>query len=81
MRQFVFAGLATTKHLTSFFATFSRAYPYAEKIFPFIAKRSFLSMPYLRGNPPRKIPTSASLKITSGSEPISIDSKSLYAPS
>ena len=69
-KQFVFAGFATTKHLTVFLATVFIASPYALNIFPFVYKRSFLSIPGFLGNPPMNTATSASLKTTFGSDPV-----------
>jgi len=71
IKALVFAGLATTKHLTVFLATVSRASPCSLKIFPFLYNKSFLSYPFYLGNPPMNTTTSASLKITFGSVPYS----------
>jgi len=43
IKQFVFAGLATTKHLTSLSPTSAKALPYSLKIFPLVFNISFLS--------------------------------------
>lgn len=69
IKQFVFAGLATTTTLTSFFATVFRASPCSMKIFPFNSNNSFLSIPAFLGKPPMNIPTSISLNKILGSEP------------
>lgn len=63
INQFVFAGLATTKHFTVFFANLSKAYPCSLNIFQLIAMRSFLCWPGFLGKPPMKTPTSISLNI------------------
>ena len=68
----VLAGLAITTHLTSGFAA-DKAFPCVLKISLFFKRRSALYIPGFLGNPPRKIITSASLNIYSGSKPYSTD--------
>ena len=70
IKQLVLAGLATTNTLQSLLATASKAAPYSLKIFPLMANNSFLSIPYFLGKPPMKTPTSRSLNMIFGSEPI-----------
>ena len=81
VKQFVFEGFATTNILAVTFAYFSNILALLIKIdffkrslitcylkiSLFILSRSDLSMPGLRGNPPKNIPTSMSLKATEGS--------------
>mmetsp|Transcript_4635 Transcript_4635/g.12341 ORF Transcript_4635/g.12341 Transcript_4635/m.12341 type:complete len:288 (+) Transcript_4635:360-1223(+) len=64
---FVFAGLPTTRHLTVGFACSFTATPCCLKILTFIPITSLRSIPCLRGNAPRKMMASASLKATAGS--------------
>ena len=52
--------------LIDFFATWSRAFPWASKILQFAFKRSFLSMPSLLGIAPSRKAASHSLNATSG---------------
>ena len=67
MRAFVFAGLPTTRILTSFLALRERASPCGLKIPPFADSRSARSMPALRGIAPTSRATSASPKAASAS--------------
>lgn len=66
IKQFVLAGLATTKMWQVGLATLSKAAPYSLNIFPLIYNKSFLSMPAFLGNPPMNIPISRSTNVSSG---------------
>jgi len=68
----VLDGLATTNILAVSFACFSNKKPYCLNISLLICKRSDRSIPGLRGNPPKNIPTSISLNAIAGSDVTSI---------
>jgi hypothetical protein len=81
IRQFVLAGLPTTRTFTSRLAAAESASPWGLKMPPLALRRSERSMPSLRGMAPTSSATSASPKAVSASSVLTMPASSGKAQS